>query len=489
MTPVRPPLVSCIMPTCGRPDFARHAVALFAAQDYPERELIVVGDPLIGPVPSGVRFLPAAREETIGAKRNRACAVATGEYIAQWDDDDWYGSRRLSAQLAPLIEGQADISALRIPVFFDLDAWRFWCASPALHRRMFVEDVAGGTLVFRRAVWDRYARYPNASLAEDARLLSAARRRGARLARLDGEGLFVYVRHGGNSWKCDCGIGEGWATLSEPPLPSADRRFYAEMRDKRRPLVSCIMPTGGRRAFVRRSLACFARQDYDRRELVIVDDGESPVADLAGTDPRVRYLRLEKTLTLGEKRNRACELARGELIAHWDDDDWYAPYRLSTQVARLLAREADMCGPRRVLFFEPQSGLSWRYDHPANAYRPWVAGSGLCYRAEAWRARPFDAVAIGEDTRFVRDRPPGTLLADDDYRLLVAILHPGNSHPQANRLPRLATTSTTGGPHTARRRLDRLRRNNISDESPMQPAATDRSTTHHEGVIYVHTKR
>jgi O-antigen biosynthesis protein len=425
------PLVSCIMPTHRRPDFARHAVELFAAQDYPARELIVVGDPLAGPMPPGVRFLPAAHDETIGSKRNRGCAAAAGEYIAQWDDDDWYGSRRLSAQLAPLLEGDAEISALRTPAFFDLDAWQFWRASPALHRRMFVEDVAGGTLVFRRTVWDRLARYPDASLAEHAQYLSAALRRGARLVRLDGDGLFVYVRHGGNSWTFGCGTGDGWTTVSAPPLPSVDRRFYAKMHKTRRPLVSCIMPTGGRRAFVRQALAYFARQDYDRRELVIADDGESPVADLAATDPRVRYLRLKAGLPLGEKRNRACELARGDLIAHWDDDDWYAPHRLATQVARLQSRGADVCGPRRVLYFAPQLGLAWRYVYPANAAQPWVAGNGLCYRAEAWRSRPFDAVAVGEDTRFVRDRPTGTVFADDDDRLLVAILHGGNSQPKA----------------------------------------------------------
>jgi glycosyltransferase involved in cell wall biosynthesis len=423
------------MPTCGRRDFARRAVELYAAQDYPTRELIVIGDELTGPMPPGVRFLPGSRNETIGAKRNRGCAEAKGEYIALWDDDDWYGRGRLSAQLAPLLNGDADMSALRTPVFFDLDAWQFWRASAQLHKRMFVEDVAAGTLVFRRTVWERLARFPNASLAEDARFLSAAVTRGSRLRRVRGDGIFMYVRHGGNSWNFQCGNDEGWATVAEPALSSADRRFYAKMRDRKHPLISCIMPTGGRRAFVGRSLACFARQDYVRRELLIVDDGESPVGDLAATDPRVRYLRLNERLPLGEKRNRACDLARGDLIAHWDDDDWYAPHRLSTQVARLKARGAEVCGPRRVLFFAPESGLAWRYVYPANAYEPWAAGSGLCYTVDAWRAHPFDAVARGEDTRFVRQQPSGTVFADDDDRLLVAILHGRNSHPkQTNSL-------------------------------------------------------
>ena len=46
------------------------------------------------------------------------------------------------------------------------------------------------------------------------------------------------------------------------------------------------------------------------------------------------YASTEK-ITLGAKLNLACDYARGEIIAHWDDDDWYAPRRLSTQVEAL----------------------------------------------------------------------------------------------------------------------------------------------------------
>lgn len=421
------------MPTWRRPDFVRHAVRLFAAQDYPSRELIIVGDAVPGALPSGVRFLETTRNETIGAKRNRGCAAARGEFIALWDDDDWYSPRRLSVQLTPLIDGVADMSAMRTSVFLDLDEWQFWCASKALRRQMFAEDVAAGTLVFRRAVWERSVRFPDASLAEDARFLSAALHRKSRLRRIDGAGLFLYVRHGGNSWKFQCGDGGGWGMVDEPPLPSEDRRFYLKMRYRRRPLVSCIMPTGTRRSFVRHALAYFGRQDYEPRELVIVDDGRTPVADLAATDHRVRYLRLDDVLPLGEKRNRACELARGDIIAHWDDDDWYPPHRLRTQVTRLQTQGAEVCGPRRVRFCAPDRNQCWRYVYPRNAHRPWVAGSGLCYTRDAWRAHPFAPVTLGEDTRFVRDRPSNTVFSDSDDQLLVAILHDRNSHPKLTR--------------------------------------------------------
>ncbi len=36
--------VSCIMPTYGRPDFVAQSVAMFLAQDYAEKELIILND-------------------------------------------------------------------------------------------------------------------------------------------------------------------------------------------------------------------------------------------------------------------------------------------------------------------------------------------------------------------------------------------------------------------------------------------------------------
>src|SRR5712691_6677735 len=106
--------------------------------------------------------------------------------------------------------------------------------------------------------------------------------------------------------------------------------------------VSCIMPTADRRGFVPRAVACFLAQDYAERELIILDDGADSVADLVPNDERVTYLRVDARLPLGTKRNRCIEASRGELIMHWDDDDWHAAHRISVQVAQLQAQQAEV---------------------------------------------------------------------------------------------------------------------------------------------------
>ncbi len=110
------------------------------------------------------------------------------------------------------------------------------------------------------------------------------------------------------------------------------------------PLVSCIMPTYNRRAYVPRAIRYWQAQDYPHAELIIIDDGTDPVEDLVPADPRARYIRPAERKTIGAKRNLACEQARGDLLINWDDDDWSAPWRVSYQVDMFLKQDVDISG-------------------------------------------------------------------------------------------------------------------------------------------------
>ena len=104
-------------------------------------------------------------------------------------------------------------------------------------------------------------------------------------------------------------------------------------------VVSCVMPTRGRRAWVPLAVRCWMEQDMpaQQRELVVIDDGPDPVADLLLHQPGVRYVYLEGQHSIGAKINLGCEMACGDVIALWADDDWHAPWRLSYQLTALTA--------------------------------------------------------------------------------------------------------------------------------------------------------
>src|SRR4051794_32898895 len=114
------------------------------------------------------------------------------------------------------------------------------------------------------------------------------------------------------------------------------------------PMVSCLLLTADRRQFLPGAIRQFLRQDYERRELIVLDDGQIPAEDLVPADEQIRYIRIPSRLTVGAKRNWGCREARGELIAHWDDDDWMAAWRLRYQVEELMRFDADICGLRQL---------------------------------------------------------------------------------------------------------------------------------------------
>ncbi|HUO20242.1 MAG TPA: glycosyltransferase [Steroidobacteraceae bacterium] len=109
-----------------------------------------------------------------------------------------------------------------------------------------------------------------------------------------------------------------------------------------RPLVSIITPTYERAWFLGEAARWIRAQSYPNYEWLILDDSREPCAALAGAaDPRIRYRHVAQRMTIGAKRNALLADARGGLIAHFDDDDYYAPDYLHSMVELLESRGAD----------------------------------------------------------------------------------------------------------------------------------------------------
>jgi glycosyltransferase involved in cell wall biosynthesis len=400
------------MPTRNRPDYAVQSCHYFLQQDYEPCELIIVDDgqnSLEGQLPTDrrIRYVRVPFGLTTGAKRNMCCDLARGEFILQWDDDDWHGPRRISLQTAALRAGDAEITGLTTGLFFDLPRWSFWRCTAELHRRMFVEDVNCGTLAFHRKVWEQGARYPDISLGEDVSFLRRVLRSGARLRRVDNEGQFIYLRHGRNTCSFVCGLHideTEWQRVAEPDCLLKDRGFYA-LRSQVAPSVpaehdvlasgaplprvSCILFVHDHRELIPLAIRCFQNQTYSNRELLIVEEADGPMgADSIPSDGRIRRIRIDTGGTMGAKRNRACHEATGDFIAHWDAVGWMADRRLHDQVNALLEQGADVCGASNLLYYDVQAELAWNYLFPSG-FRFQVAAETLCYSRHFWKRNPF----------------------------------------------------------------------------------------------------
>lgn len=136
-------------------------------------------------------------------------------------------------------------------------------------------------------------------------------------------------------------------------------------------------------------IRCFERQDYENRELVVLDDAgqyENTRGD------RWRLVSVpNRFATLGQKRNAAAGLVSPdtEALAIWDDDDLYLPWALSASVAALQV--APWSRPSIVLHPQPDGSL--RQHETGGLFQ-----GGWALRRDAFdRIGGYPAVNRGED--------------------------------------------------------------------------------------------
>lgn len=230
------PLISCVMPTTGsRREFIAPAIRTFLAQDYPAKELIIVDEPRpAAPLEHDAQgphvhlvTLDTYLCASIGAKRNLGIALARGDLICLWDDDDYFGPQRLRRQAAPILAGEASISGLYMSLLLRTRDMTLWSPSRAVHAALFGAGVRCGTLMFRRERWDA-SPFPNQSQGEDAAFLTAQVAHGQKVARITDPASYICVRHGDNITDEPDGIEPpDWKRVPlENYLSDAEQRFY-----------------------------------------------------------------------------------------------------------------------------------------------------------------------------------------------------------------------------------------------------------------------
>jgi glycosyltransferase involved in cell wall biosynthesis len=99
-------------------------------------------------------------------------------------------------------------------------------------------------------------------------------------------------------------------------------------------MVSVIITTYNRRAFLKAAVLSVLVQDYKDKEIIIVDDGstDDSLKELEGLP--VQYIWKENG-GISSARNKGIEVARGNYIAFLDVDDLWKKKKLSTQMSMM----------------------------------------------------------------------------------------------------------------------------------------------------------
>ncbi len=220
-------------------------------------------------------------------------------------------------------------------------------------------------------------------------------------------------------------------------------------------LVSVITPTRNREQFLKNALVYFQSQDYPNIEWHILDDSRTATTVFNGVaDERIFYEHTEKQIPIGDKRNRLIENANGDIIVHFDDDDYYAPGFVSAMVSALTDQNADLINLRGWFLYDMRSqffgywdlmqkeGLHYRCDRggitttnltPENnaAFAENHLGYGFSYafRKSVWNLSKFPAINLGEDQQFAQKAGAQFKLGGlhDTKGLCLHILHPAST--------------------------------------------------------------
>lgn len=108
------------------------------------------------------------------------------------------------------------------------------------------------------------------------------------------------------------------------------------------PLVSVVVPTHNRAAFIGVAIRSVLAQTDKNLEIIVVDDAstdETPVIlrQLANIDSRIKILRNTKSLGGGGARNVGIHASSGEWIAFLDDDDEWDKTKIKYQLEKMRA--------------------------------------------------------------------------------------------------------------------------------------------------------
>ncbi len=189
------------MVTANRKNLAKRAVNCYLNQTYPNKELVIIDDgdedytPILKDIPSKeLRYIKIPKKEgqVLGSLRNLSLEKATGDYLVQWDDDDWYHPERISIQAKVLDEG-FDACCIFASLMHLDDSEYFYL--PYIGSLSYGIP---GSIMHKR---NDSIRYPEMRRAEDKAYLNQWRNQNYTTLDESHAGLFIRCYHGSNTWE------------------------------------------------------------------------------------------------------------------------------------------------------------------------------------------------------------------------------------------------------------------------------------------------
>ncbi len=199
---MRLPLISCLCITKNKTDFLKKAIGCFKNQTYERKELIIVledDNPQKEKIlkeranDSSIKVIEVKKssKKSLGQLRNLAIRAANGEYICQWDDDDWYHIGRLEYQYTLLKKANYPGCILTRWMLYDLTLQKAYISGVHLWE---------GSIMCKKSILFK-KKYEHKNQGEDTKLIFNLYNKKLLFPINNLHQLYIYVFHGKNTWQ------------------------------------------------------------------------------------------------------------------------------------------------------------------------------------------------------------------------------------------------------------------------------------------------
>lgn len=172
------------------------------------------------------------------------------------------------------------------------------------------------------------------------------------------------------------------------------------------PGVTVITATN-RPQHMERLLANYLRQDYPHKQLIIVlNNAHFDLEEWQRKTWRykdIELIHLQGSPSLGLCFNTAIIRAKYDLVAKFDDDDYYFPQYLFNSTRHFINTNADIVGKVcRYIYFADLSTLALYSLGVENEFVTYVAGATMIVKKNLFDKIAFPDITSGDDSEFQR---------------------------------------------------------------------------------------
>jgi Glycosyl transferase family 2 len=193
------------------------------------------------------------------------------------------------------------------------------------------------------------------------------------------------------------------------------------------PGVTIVTPTKDRLKFMEICAGCVESQCYpqDKLEWLVIDDGKDTCEDFIKHIPFARHILEMPGKTIAWKRNRACELAKYDIIIHMDDDDIYPPNSILFRVSMMLRAQKQVAFCSTLPSYDIANYISFVNVPPMRLPQNMrISEATLCHTKKFWNDGKFpDDIKIAEGSSFLKGREH-LCIELSPQEIIVSLVHP-----------------------------------------------------------------